>query len=265
MFPDFEIFGIGLYDIFIIIGIVVCLAVYRIFSGRTGLTAKVFNFALFTGIFSIACGFLSASLLQSVYNYIASGVWSWLGMTFYGGLIGSVVSFILAYFAVGHFVFKDRMHVKQFDIIISFGLICITVAHAFGRIGCLMNGCCYGLKNEALGIHMWIDGNLEKRLPTQLYEAIFLFILFAVMLYLLVWRKNEYCVSVYMISYGTWRFLIEFIRDDERGSVGISSLTPSQLIALILVALGIALIFFYKYFLKGYFEGVVAKVEKAQD
>ena len=69
--------------------------------------------------------------------------------------------FFCGLFLIGSLLFKDKMHVRQFNIIISFGMICITAAHAFGRIGCLMNGCCYGLENDMLGINMWIDGVLE--------------------------------------------------------------------------------------------------------
>ena len=44
-----------------------------------------------------------------------------------------------------------------------------------------------------------------------------------------------------------FRFAIEYLRDDPRGSSGISFITPSQLTSILLIVLGIALIFFHKY------------------
>ena len=49
-----------------------------------------------------------------------------------------------------------------------------------------------------------------------------------------------------MVLYGVFRFLIEFIRDDDRGSLGISFLSPSQVIALLLIIAGV-IIFILEY------------------
>ena len=48
-------------------------------------------------------------------------------------------------------------------------------------------------------------------------------------------------MSVYMGSYGLWRFLIEFLRDDHRGEF-VGALTPSQFWSILLVVGAIALI-----------------------
>ena len=140
----------------------------------------------------------------------------------------------------------------------------IVVAHAFGRIGCLMDGCCYGAITDAwYGIEMLSGGVWAKRVPTQLFEAIFLFLLFAVLVVLIVRKKFRNTPSVYLIAYGVWRFLIEFIRDDNRGSSGIPGLYPSQLTAIILVIIGVVWIFVYEKKLKHVFDGLAEKA--AQD
>lgn len=98
---------------------------------------------------------------------------------------------------------------------------------------------------------MLVHGEWQKRLPTQLFEAIFLALLFVALVYMLVGKKSLYTPSVYLIGYGVWRFVIEYVRDDgERGSSGISWLTPSQLTAIVLVFVGVGLIFLYKYWLQ---------------
>jgi phosphatidylglycerol:prolipoprotein diacylglycerol transferase len=54
-------------------------------------------------------------------------------------------------------------------------------------------------------------------------------------------------IVVYLVSYGIWRFVIEFFRDDHRGSL-VGNLTPSQFWSIIMVVGGIATFFLYRYF-----------------
>ena len=211
---------------------------------------KPFNFFLIIAVLAIVCGFLFATLFQSFYNFLADGVWNWSGMTFLGGLVGSVVCFLLFYFSIGHFIFKNREHITHFYSFVCCAVPCIVIGHAFGRIGCLFAGCCYGIPSESFGLPMRVNGIFENRVPTQLLEAIFLFLLYGVLVFFLLKKENRYTGQIYMICYGVWRFCIEYLRDDERGASGISFLTPSQLTSLLLVIGGIALIFIYRYFLK---------------
>ncbi|MBP5242946.1 MAG: prolipoprotein diacylglyceryl transferase, partial [Clostridia bacterium] len=245
MFPDHEIIpglGVDLYDFFILIGILVAIVAYRVFSERVGMSVKVFNFSLITAVISIILGFASAILFQSFYNFLSKGVWEWQGMTFYGGLIGAIITYLLVYFIGGRFLFKEKENVKQFYKVLSLIVPCIIVAHAFGRIGCLMDGCCYGYETDSfIGISMHTNGVWVKRVPTQLFESIFLFVLFALLLFVLLRYQFEYVPSSYLIGYGAWRFIIEYFRDDPRGSSGIDFLTPSQLTAIVMILGGIAL------------------------
>ena len=54
-------------------------------------------------------------------------------------------------------------------------------------------------------------------------------------------------MSVYLISYGIWRFVIEYFRGDYRGSL-IPGLSPSQFWSIVMVIGGVAIFFLYKYF-----------------
>jgi phosphatidylglycerol:prolipoprotein diacylglycerol transferase len=54
-------------------------------------------------------------------------------------------------------------------------------------------------------------------------------------------------MTVYLIGYGIWRFLIEFVRDDDRGQF-IPGLTPSQFWSILMVIGGVAFFFLYRYF-----------------
>ncbi len=249
MFPNASFLGIDLYVWMIVLGVLAAMVSFRMFSVRVGISAKVFNFALIDAVFGVVLGYLSAVLFQSWYNFLATGVFEWgVGATFYGGLIGAVLCYLLIYFGVGHFLFKDRAHVREFNRVLSLIVPCIVLAHGFGRIGCLFDGCCYGAKTDSVfGIPMYSGGEWAKRIPIQLYEALFLFALYYVLMVLVVRKKCGYTASIYLICYGVWRFFIEYARDDVRGSSGISWLTPSQLTAILMAAGGILLLLLMRY------------------
>ena len=54
-------------------------------------------------------------------------------------------------------------------------------------------------------------------------------------------------MAIYLVSYGVWRFVIEFFRDDYRGNL-IPGITPSQFWSIIMVVAGIIVFFVYRYF-----------------
>ena len=265
MFPGIEIFGLDLYIVLILVGIIGALVSLRYLSDKMNIDVKLYNFVLLVAVIAILVGYGSAVLFQSYYNYQATGEWDWkAGATFYGGLIGGALGFFAVYFGVGHFKFKEsKVHITQLFKVCNAAIASVVVAHAFGRIGCLFAGCCYGKESDSwLATRQFIHGEWVSVLPVQLYEALFLFAFFAVMLYLLVKKQNEYNLSIYLIGYGVWRFLIEYLRgDDERGETIVKIFSPSQFTALIMIVLGIALIFIYKYWLKDFLDKFQTKVE----
>jgi len=244
MFPEFSIIGLSLYDIFFMLGVVSALLILRLLSDRSGFSAKLFNFCLFDGIFAIACGYGSAVLFQAFYNFLDNGKFelsATTGATFYGGLIGGVALFLIIYFGVGHFRFPDGEHRASTFKLTGIAACSITAAHAWGRVGCFMVGCCHGHATDSVfGIFMKYPG--YKVLPTQLWEAIFLGLLcaFLIMRYL---KNKSYNMPIYMAAYGVWRFFIEYFRGDHRGETVVKFLTPSQLVAVILV-LGAGLVWY---------------------
>ena len=138
---------------------------------------------------------------------------------------------------------KDKAHLHQFFSLLSCIAPAIAVAHGFGRLGCLTAGCCHGCQTDSwCGIMMYGNMGYAKYIPTQLFEAIFLFLLCA-FLVLRAIEQKKYNFSVYTVAYGVWRFFIEYVRADYRGSTFVSFLTPSQLVAIGFISAGIALAF----------------------
>ena len=250
MYPYELFFGIDLYLVFLCLAVVAAIVVYRILSDKRKIETKLYNFCLFNAVGAVVVGYLSAVLFQGFYNIATYGKFYIKGATFYGGLIGGAGFFLLVYFLLGKIVFKeDNIHIKRFFDIADIAACSITIAHSIGRIGCLMAGCCHGKQTSAwFGIQMWVDvtndgvAEYVSLVPTQLFEAIFLALLF---FYLLLRFKDKqtYCLQIYMCVYGVWRFMIEYLRNDYRGTTIIESVTPSQLTAILMVLGGAALIY----------------------
>ena len=237
--------SIHMYGVMIAIGILIALLpVLYGYSKKMGVDVKFTDFVYYNAIISIALGFGSAALFQAVYNYIEdpeAGFHIGDGITFLGGLIGGVATFMLIYA-----IFRKRFEGRLIDSI-SIIPCSILIGHAFGRVGCFFAGCCYGAPTDSfLGVVFpGVSGG--ARHPTQLYEAAFLFLLFAICSFLLLKFKFRHNMSVYLIAYGTFRFLIEFVRDDDRGEL-VSGISPSQFWSLGLIAAGIGLVFLLNYF-----------------
>jgi phosphatidylglycerol:prolipoprotein diacylglycerol transferase len=240
MYPNPIVFGITLYDIMFFIGIFSALAVYRIYTDRRHVPAKVSNFYLILAILSICCGYLSAILFQSVYNFIETGVFRLQGMTFLGGLVGGVGVFLLGYKFLSQP--DDR---KYFPMMVSVAPCSILIAHFFGRIGCFFAGCCFGRETDSvLGMVFPSAEDLygagAKVLPTQLFEAVFLLVMFLVVSYVFL-KDYRITMPVYLIGYGIFRFINEFFRGDDRGQL-VPLVSPSQALSLVLIAAGIVLL-----------------------
>lgn len=242
-----------LYDIFLCIGIALCFIIFGYLADRHKIRRKIQSFAVMCGACAVVLGYCSAVLFQALYNIKSLGrfeINESTGATFYGGLIGGVAAFLALYFGIGHFVFKDRSHARVFFFIADSAVPGIALAHSLGRIGCLSAGCCHGALTDAwYGIEMWGNMGFDRYVPVQLFEAIFLLLL-ASFLFLRSYGREGLCLPVYLSAYAVWRFIIEFARADYRGDVFIEALTPSQFIAVILLAVGIALIFIERYLIR---------------
>ena len=144
----------------------------------------------------------------------------------------------------------------------------LPLAHAFGRIGCFLNGCCYGFRTdswlgvkfprvldpktgELLGSPVFLD-HLRQGLvaetdrcslpvhPTQLYEAGYNLAIFAFLSFWLArrWREGE-VGWLYLALYGSARFANEFLRAD---SPRVFGLTVAQAMCMAIAALTIAMV-----------------------
>ena len=248
MYPNEIILGLTLYDICLCIAIAACFAAFGMLADKIKIPAKIQTFAALCGVFGVGLGYGSAVLFQAFYNIKERGEFiidEGTGATFYGGLIGGAAVFLAIYFIGGHFKFKDNSHLGAFFPVANCAAACIALAHSIGRLGCLFAGCCHGRRTEAwYGIMMHGTDGYHKYIPTQLMEAAFLLLLFGLLTAQLLSKKKNACnLSLYLVLYGVWRFLIEYLRADYRGDTVVDWLTPSQFTAILLNLVGIALVF----------------------
>lgn len=259
MCPEIKIFNltIDMYTVWFLIGIIACL-IFTVFAlKKCGYSKTAIDTIIIIGVFAIINGLLSGILFQAFYDFIndpSAGFKFNGGMTFLGGLIGGVIAFLGLYFLYVYVInprlkesnfFKSDMN-KGLWYLIRIAPISITIAHGFGRIGCLFAGCCHGHHTDAwYGIYS--ANAMTTIVPLQLYESIFLFVLSGVLIFLLFKFKSKDTMAIYLVSYGIWRFVIEYFRDDYRGSF-IPGLSPSQFWSILMVVGGIAFFFIYRYF-----------------
>lgn len=143
------------------------------------------------------------------------------GRTIVGGLIGGTAAVALTRHWLG---MRERSG--------NLFAIGIALAIGIGRIGCLLRGCCYGV---ATALPWGLDlGDGIRRQPTQIYESLFALGLFA---WLVRSSKRNPAPGAlfrtFMLAYFSFRFAVEFIRDEPRPFLG---LTLAQFVSLGVVA-----------------------------
>ncbi len=150
------------------------------------------------------------------------------GMVFYGGLFGALGPAFL-------YLKKKKLPLGIYS---DAAAPAVPLFHAFGRIGCFMAGCCYGIECP-FGVvlsHSVSGAGDVRRFPVQLLECLINLILF--LLLDAMWRKRVAqgrLLRIYFIMYGTLRFADEFLRGDALRGIWLG-LSTSQWISAVLVA-----------------------------
>lgn len=168
------------------------------------------------------------------------------GMTIYGAVLGAALG-IWIYSKLSKFSFGHLA-----DVIAP----AIILAQAIGRVGCLLNGCCYGIEtwlpwgilytnrasygfadsfalplNSGLGLH-----------PTQLYEIIYNLVVFSFLLGLRNrFKPDGSLFAIYLTFYALWRLFIDFLRP---GTPFLFNLHQAQIISIVVLAITIPFLVF---------------------
>lgn len=163
------------------------------------------------------------------------------GLVFYGGLIGGVVG------VTTYLYFTDNIDLRIADVLAPY----VALGEGITRVGCFLNGCCWGSVCEvpwgvvfpkgshAHGDHLR-DGLISSSAvgslpvhPTQLYMTAGLVLSFFIMRYCLKRSPFTFAIALqYMFLYGIVRFIVEIYRGDSAYSV--YGMTVSQTLSLAL-------------------------------
>lgn len=224
------------YGVLLAAGLLAAVLLYKFICAKKKVDDASYTFYSLLAIVSIAMGLIGAFAFQAIYNAIYNAINHTNekgGLTFMGGLVTGVAVFIL-----GSLIFAKGKVKRDFYECASYAAPCIVTGHIFGRLGCFCAGCCYGKPTSSF-LGVLFPGDTQKVFPTQLFEAAFLAVLLAVMLVLL-FRFDRYKIllPLYAVAYAVWRFAIEYLRGDYRGTF-IPGLSPSQVQSIILLIVGV--------------------------
>ncbi len=154
MYPNELFFGVTLYEVFITVGVFAAMLLFRRHSIRTGLSAKLHNLVILSAVCAIVTGYFSAFLFQALYDWLDGKPFALntgTGATFLGGLIGGLAVLTAVYFGAGNLLFPEkgnREHLNHFSDVMDGLAAAVSLGHGFGRIGCLMAGCCHGVLSD---------------------------------------------------------------------------------------------------------------------
>jgi len=163
------------------------------------------------------------------------------GLVYYGGLIGASLATI----------FYCRYQKLALWRIADITAPSIALGHAFGRIGCLMTGCCYGKDTNVpwaicFPHDHWTEGHPVH--PTQIYESAANFAFYAGLAWVFKNRRFEGQVfALYLIGYAILRSTIEGFRGDYTPREMFAGLTPGQLVSIGTATTGVILWFWHSH------------------
>ena len=192
-------------------------------------------------------GVLGARIFYVVqfFHFYRNNLWGIIridqgGLVFYGGFLLALVTVTI------------YSRIKKLDIIriLDIFVPALTAAHGLGRIGCFLNGCCFGRATTLWwGIKAPAGSALELAAgsaplhPVQLLEAGENFLLCVLFCYLLRKVKRGVVISSYLAIYGFLRFFNELLRGD---NVLYAGFTPAQWIGTLLCISGCGLIIYFQ-------------------
>ncbi len=202
------------YGLMLAVAVIVCTFLLSRDARRKGISPEmVFDLAFWT----VLAGIVGARLFYIILNWeffrqnifemvmIQKGGLAWQGGLIFGGLAG-----------VGFVKRRKLPLLEMLDLAAPY----IALGQSIGRIGCFLNGCCYG-KEVSWGIFFLVHhAHLH---PTQLYSALGLFVIFVILRY-----YPKFCSPsqsgagkgsvflLYLVLASAERFGVEFFRGDHQ-------------------------------------------------
>lgn len=226
------------------------------FSSREARRRGLPDFVYDLGLVMLLCGLLGGRIFYYVLYWDEQyrhesfleffKIWKG-GLVFYGGALGGLLGGLV-------YLWRRRLPLADCLDVAALGA---PIGMAFGRLGCFLNGCCFGCpsspgyifgvvfpRDSAAWESQFAAGLLESRLspalavhPVQLYQAVHDILLFALLYGYLRWPAavRGAGMPLLFLLYGVGRFQLEFLRGDQVPTV--TGLTVGQNVSLVLIVL----------------------------
>ena len=234
------------YGVMVALAVLVGVAVPAVLAKREGVGGITSNQILSVAIWAVPGGVIGARLIHvfdewSFFVDHPGEIVGGEGMGVFGAILGGTLAGVI-------YARIKGIPIGKLCDVCAFGLI---LAQAVGRIGCLLNGCCYGTTTDLPWGTTWTHPDSYGPLvdavhPTQIYELLFDLVLFA-----FLWgiRKRINVPGgiylIYISVYSIGRFLISFLRENEEAFLGLQQAQVVSLVVLF-VAVGLLVYLFRK-------------------
>lgn len=225
---DFGWFQLKSYGLFVALGIFTAFIVALSAARRRNISEDdMYSLAFFVLIPALIGARLAYVISEWSYYAASPGeifaIWHG-GLASYGGIFGGLLGGIF-------YAWHKKLDFLKLADAVALGL---PIGFAIGRIGCFLNGCCYGIVcSSPVSFVFPAVGDKLPHLATQLIESAYSLLIFGFLLYL---EKRAVQDGVIFFSflglYGFFRFLNEFLRLNPRIFFGLSG---SQLSSLLLM------------------------------
>lgn len=235
-------------------GIMLALAIFVLIFWMVRETKKVvgvnYEPILNGALVAIPSGLIFSKLLHVIDMAVQGRPFSIVspaGLTIYGAILGAALGIW------GYSRFKKYPVGRVFDLMAPG----ILLAQTLGRVGCTLNGCCYGTATDLPWGITYTDIRSEGYFasstlppdfglhPTQVYEIIFLLISFGILFKLRGRLKpNGSLFGLYLILYASWRLAIGFVLRE--GSAFLFSMQEAQIISIIVLAVVIPVMIYQR-------------------
>jgi phosphatidylglycerol:prolipoprotein diacylglycerol transferase len=218
------------YGVMMALGFLASLGHWRLLSRRTGVdtafTGDLLVWLMVAGIGGARVAYVLANL--AYFRAAPSEIFrvDQGGLIFYGGFLGAGVALVIF----------SRLYRLSLAAVTDLVVTALPLGHAFGRVGCFLNGCCGG---RAAPAGSAAACNLSHY-PVQLYEAAFNLAVYALLFWFFLAparRRPGRVLVLYLMCYPAGRFLLEYLRGDERTRVGAFDI--AQWVSLALMATGL--------------------------
>ncbi|MFC1592469.1 prolipoprotein diacylglyceryl transferase [Candidatus Omnitrophota bacterium] len=237
MYPiicEFGPFTVYSYGLMIVLAFSISVFLLTRQTSREGLNPDfIFNLCFIT----LGCGIIGARLLYVVLNIdyfflnpVEIVMLNRGGLAWFGGLFLASAGFII------YLKFKRQGIYKIADMVIPY----VALAQAIGRVGCLLNGCCFGERTFGFGLYFPV--HQAVLIPTQIYSSLLLLGIYVILRikYSRVHLSGE-ILYFYFLLYSLKRFFIEFPRADN--AVVIFNLSIFQIFSVGLFIFSLIMLF----------------------